>query len=407
MHVAVNAWFWGQPATGSGQYIRHLLPALTTLAPTARFTPVVPVGAEANWSAPNVVWHKAPGLEFLTSNRFGSRTSDLYKLWFEQVVFPRAVAEQEADVAHVPYFAAPVRPATPTVVTVHDLIPMVLPAYRGSALVRAYTRLVAAGARRANAIIADSEWSKRDIVAHLKIDPQRVHVIPLAAGPHFRPARTEEIARVRARHNLPDRYVLYLGGFDQRKNVPALLRAFARLQAGPGLGLVIAGRLPARDTAFAPDPRRIAAQLGIEKSVVFPGWIDERDKPALYSGAEFFAFPSAYEGFGLPVLEAMACGAPVVTSTASSLPEVAGDAAVTVDPHEVNGLAQAMAIVLDDAGRRRGMGEASLVQAGRFSWQHTAEAALRVYRQALGTSSSEFPGDPCGNSGELRGTLRN
>jgi glycosyltransferase involved in cell wall biosynthesis len=394
MRVAINAWFWGQPATGSGQYIRHLLPTLAALAPEARFGPVVPIGAEWHCSAPNVVPHKTSGPAFPTSGRFGSRIADLYKLWFEQVVFPQAVAEQEADVAHVPYFAAPVRTTTPTVVTVHDLIPMVLPAYRGSAPVRAYTRLVAAGARRADAIIADSEWSKRDIIAHLKVAPQRVHVIPLAAGPQFQPATPEEIAGVRARHNLPDRYVLYLGGFDRRKNVPALLQAFARLQAGPNLGLVIAGRLPARDTAFTPDPRRIAAQLGIEKSVVFPGWIDEREKPALYSAAELFAFPSAYEGFGLPVLEAMACGSPVVTSTASSLPEVAGDAAVTVDPHDVTAVAQAMATVLGDAERRQAMREAGLAQAGRFSWQRTAKATLRVYRQALGissVSSSEFP----------------
>lgn len=391
LDVGVNAWFWDKPATGSGQYIRHLLPALATLAPEARLGPVIPVGGRGHWSAPNVVLHKSSGLELLTSDRFGSRVADLYKLWFEQVEFPRAVARQEADVAHVPYFAAPVRPATPTVVTVHDLIPMVLPAYRGSALVRAYTRLVAAGARRTEAIIADSEWSKRDIVAHLKVDPQRVHVIPLAAGPQFRPATPEEIAGVRARHNLPDRYVLYLGGFDQRKNVPALLHAFARLQAGPDLGLVITGRLPARDTAFTPDPRRIAAQLGIEKSVMFPGWIDERDKPALYSSAELSVFPSTYEGFGLPVLEAMACGAPVVTSNVSSLPEVAGDAAVTVDPHDVTALSQAIDTVLGDADRQQAMREASLAQAGRFSWQRTAEATLRVYRQALAISSPEFP----------------
>ena len=380
MRVAINAWFSDQPATGSGQYIRYLLPALAALAPEARFGPVVPIGAEWHFSAPNIIPHK-------TSGHFGSRIADLYKLWFEQVVFPRAATAQEADVAHVPYFAAPVWPATPTVVTVHDLIPMVLPAYRGSALVRAYTRMVAAGARRADAIIADSEWSKRDIIAHLKVNPQRVHVIPLAAGLQFQPATPEEIAGVRTRHNLPHQYVLYLGGFDRRKNVPALLQAFARLQAGPDLGLVIAGRLPARDTAFTPDPRRIAARLGIEKSVVFPGWIDERDKPALYSGAELFVFPSTYEGFGLPVLEALACGAPVVTSITSSLPEVAGDAAITVDPHDVTALVQAMEAVLGDAECRQAMREASLVQAGRFSWKRTAEATLRVYQQALTNSS--------------------
>ncbi|MFQ5855090.1 MAG: glycosyltransferase family 4 protein [Anaerolineae bacterium] len=383
MYVALNAWFWDQPATGSGQYVRHLLPALAALEPETRFGPVVPGGTEIQCSEPNIAPLETSDLEL--------RTSDLYKLWFEQVAFRRATVKQGADVAHIPYFASPAFPTMPTVVTVHDLIPMVLPAYRRSALVRAYTWLVAAGARRADAIIADSQCSKRDIVAHLKVKPQRVHVIPLAASPQFHPATSGEVEQARRRYRLPDRYALYLGGFDQRKNVGALLRAFAQVQAGgfrtlrlgsgriTDLGLVIAGRLPVSDTDFTPDPQRIAAQLGIEESVVFPGWIDEQDKPALYSGAELFVFPSTYEGFGLPVLEAMACGTPVVTSSTSSLPEVVGEAGLAVDPDDINALAQAISAVLGDAERRQAMRQTSLSQAGRFSWERTAKATHAVY----------------------------
>lgn len=361
MDIVVNTWFWDQPATGSGQYVRHLLPALIDLAPGSHFHPVSPGPASRSQLA---------GL--------------FYKLWFEQVVFPRAATRQHADVAHIPYFAAPVRLATPTVTTVHDLIPMVLPAYRRSVLVRVYTRLVAAGTRWADAIIADSECSKRDTVAHLAVEPQRVHVIPLAAGPQFQPAAPEHIEHVRSRYSLPERYVLYLGGFDQRKNVPALLRAFAQLRKqglqATELRLVVAGRLPAADTGFTPDPQRVAADLALEESVIFPGWIAETDKPALYSGAELFVFPSIYEGFGLPVLEAMACGAPVMTSNASSLPEVAGEAGLTVDPNDIGALAQTMAVVLGDEERRQAMREAGLTWASCFSWKRTAQATLGVYR---------------------------
>ncbi|MBS1251922.1 MAG: D-inositol 3-phosphate glycosyltransferase [Anaerolineales bacterium] len=361
MIVAVNTWFWDRPATGSGQYVRHLLPALTDLAPPLTVCSVAPRSGAKRGPLANIA-----------------------KVWFEQVTFPQACARHPVDVAHVPYFASPARPTTPTVVTVHDLIPMVLPAYRGSVLVRTYTRLVAAGARRADAIIADSACSKRDIVAHLEVKPERVHVIPLAAGPQFRPASHKAIKRVRSRYGLPDRYVLYLGGFDRRKNVPSLLKAFAQLQEQEhlpaGLRLVIAGRLPSADTDFAPDPQRVAAEVDITDTVVFSGWVDEADKPAVYSGADLLVFPSTYEGFGLPVLEAMACGTPVVTSSVSSLPEVVGDAGLTVAPDDADGLAQAMAAVLRDEDRRHAMREAGLERAAGFSWQRTARTTLKVYK---------------------------
>lgn len=387
MDIAINAWFWDQPATGSGQYVRHLLPAMAALEPGFRFLAATPSRMEPQCSIPNLHPYAASSARLLDRIPNKSRCLDLYKLWFEQVLFPRLAVRHQTAIAHVPYFASPVRPSAPTVVTVHDLIPIVLPAYRGSALVRAYTCLVAAGARRADALIADSESTGRDIITHLKVDPQRVHVIPLAADSRFRPAAAEELQRVRSRYGLPDRYVLYLGGFDRRKSVTTLLRAFAQLKHESRLcattRLVIAGRLPATDTDFTPDPRRIAAQLGIEASVVFPGWIDEADKPALYSGAQLFVFPSTYEGFGLPVLEAMACGTPVVTSNTSSLPEVVGEAGLTVPPDDPGALAQAIAILLGDEARRQALRQAGLVQAARFSWERTARATLTVLKENM------------------------
>ena len=252
---------------------------------------------------------------------------NLAKLWFEQIAFPHACRRLRADVAFVPYWGSPLWSPCPVVVTVHDLIPLLLPLYRGGPLQRAYTWLVSRTARRADAVLTDSEASKRDIVAHLGIGPERVHAIHLAADPRYRPVTDPaELARVRAKYGLPDEpFLLYLGGFDARKNVVRMIEAYGRmverLTKDEGrtteedepwslvLGhpsLVIAGQLPATDTPFAPDPRPVVARLGLADRVHFTGWVDEADKPALYSLALGSVFVSEYEGFGLPVVEGMA-----------------------------------------------------------------------------------------------------
>lgn len=240
---------------------------------------------------------------------------NLGKLWFEQVAFPRACRRLAADVAFVPYWGAPWWSPCPVVVTVHDLIPLLLPAYRGGLLQRAYTGLVGCTARRAAAVLTDSAASKRDIVARLGIAPARVHAIHLAAAARYRPVTDPvALARVRARYVLPATpFLLYLGGFDMRKNVSRTVEAYARLVAHCQTAavvppcMVIAGKLPAADTAFAPDPRPLVERLGLAELVHFTDWVDEADKPALYALALAVVFVSEYEGFGLPVLEAQAC----------------------------------------------------------------------------------------------------
>jgi len=284
----------------------------------------------------------------------------------------------------VPYFAPPLRPGIPTVVTIHDLIPLVLPAYRGTPLVRLYTRLVTAAAPRATAIIADSECSKRDIVRHLGIPEERVHVVYLAADERFRPVTdANRIAQIRRKYGLPDRYLLYLGGFDVRKNVQLLLRAYAVLKKEIDLALpplVIAGRLPERDTAFAPDPRRLAHEAGLDLSAVyFTGAVDEDDKPALYTAADVFIFLSLYEGFGLPPLEAMACGTPVLATHAASLPEVAGDAALWVAPDDPQAIANALHRICLDPDLRADLRQRGIQRAAEFSWEKTARQTLAIF----------------------------
>ena len=299
------------------------------------------------------------------------------------MAFSRTCRRLGADVAHVPYWAPPLRPSVPTVVTIHDLIPLLLREYRGSPWVRLYTTLVSTAARSAALVLTDSEASRQDIIAHLGLPAERVRVIYLAADARYTSTPVPEDIQIRARYSLPDRYVLYLGGFDVRKNVTTVLSTYRR--AGPVIGeacpLVIAGRLPERDTPFTPDPRRLAREQDIdERFVHFTGFVDEGDKPALYRGAVAFIFPSRYEGFGLPPLEALACGTPVVGSDVSSIPEVVGDAGVLLPPDDAEGMAGALIQLATDDRFHAELGRRAPAQATRFSWKRAARKVLAAYR---------------------------
>lgn len=386
MHLAINGWFWDRPTSGSGQYTKRLVEGLDALDVDLRISLVIPDripdgqqhetdgGQEAALPAACRV-HPVPG-----------SGSNLGKLRFEQGAFPRACVRLGVDVAHVPYWAPPLRSPVPIVVTVHDLIPLLLRHYRRGALQRLYTALVSATVRGASGVLTDSKASREDILTHLRLVPERVHAVPLAAADHYGPEPSRDEKAVRARYGLPERYVLYLGGFDVRKNLATVLATYRWV--GPALGetcpLVIAGRLPERDTAFTPDPRRLMREEEVDEGLVhFSGFVDEADKPPLYRGAVAFIFPSLYEGFGLPPLEAMACGTPVVGSNTASLPEVVGDAGVLLPPLEAEGMAGALIQLATDEGFRLEMSRRALDQAARFSWGRTARATLEIYHEAL------------------------
>lgn len=373
MHVALNGWFCGQPV-GSGRYVDALVAAL----PAHGVTPIV----------------VRPG-----------RRGPWRKLAFEQVAFPSAA--RGADVAHVPYWGPPTMARVPLVVTVHDLIPLLRPDYRRDPLVRAYTALVVRATRRAAMVIADSAHAAGDIVAHLGIPEARVRVVPLGVDPAFTlagGASTEVAARyglpaggasadLAARFGLPARYGLYVGGFDRRKDVGGLLVAWRRVWDATGVPLAIAGRLPAPSARHAPlgptrtpDPRAQAVAAGLpEAAVRFLGHIPDGDLPALYRGAAVFAFPSREEGFGLPPLEAMASGTPVVVADAASLPEVVGDAGLRVPVGDPGALAEALIAVLDvDGSLAMRLRAAGLERAAGFTWDATARGTAGVYRAVAG-----------------------
>ena len=323
MRVVVNGWFWEQIATGSGQYLAGLAAWLPQAGPEHERIMVTRSLRQgtAGSSVLTAAWQTVAA-----PTPFDGLSRNLAKLWFEQVAFPRACRRLRADVALVPYWGSPWWQPCPTVVTVYDLIPLLLPLYRGGLLQRAYTGLVSRTARRAHAVLADSEAGRRDIIARLNIPPERVHAVHLAVDPGFSPVTDrEELDRVREKYALPGGpFLLYMGGFDARKNVARMLQGYAQVVKGEtaqGTGhgreirLVVAGRLPEKDSAFMPDPAILADRLGIRDRVSFIGWVDEADKPALYSMALAALYLSEYEGFGLPVLEAMGGGCAVIAAS--------------------------------------------------------------------------------------------
>ena len=376
MHIALNGWFWQQPHSGSGQYLRQLLRALTQLPSPPQLTLVLPPNADAGPELPE-------GVQTL---RTGGSGGGLGKLIFEQHSFPRAVAACGADIAHVPYHGAPLRSPAPLVTSVLDVVALVIPEYARSLPARLYTALVSASARGSAQVITLSQASKLDIEEQLELPEERITVTWLAPDAACHPRMgAERDAAVRSRYGLPERYVFAIGGFDLRKQFKQLLLAWSWVARAEGadVTLVIAGREPEWRAPLFPDLRAYAQELDICEHIQWLGEIDEEDKPALYRMAQVFAFPSRYEGFGLPVLEAMACGTPVVANEVSCMPELVADGAFLVEPGNARTMAGAIIALLNQEPLRQAQINAGLARATHFSWRKTAQQTLGVYEQVL------------------------
>ena len=377
MRIVYNGWFLAHnPHTGSGQYLRALLEWLPRVAPEHEYHVVVPAGDGAPTPAP-------AGVQ-LHSVLCGG--SNLAKVRFEQLLFPRACRALRADLAHVPYWAPPLSSPAPIIVTIHDLIPRLLPAYRGGRAVQLYTALVSAATSGAALVLTDSQASANDIQRELKLPASKVRAVYLAAGPEYGPKGDWQVDDpIRAKYGLEEGYVLYMGGFDARKNVRGLLSAWTWADAsiGQGYPLVLAGKLPQPDGAMFEDYPALAKELDIADTVKFVGHVEEADKPALYRGASVFVYPSRYEGFGLPPLEAMSCGVPVVTTTAGSLPEVMGSAAYLLPPDDTRNFAAAIITLVVEPSVHDEMRNRGLEQAKKFSWQNTARETADAYGECV------------------------
>ena len=288
------------------------------------------------------------------------------------------------DIFHSTDFVLPPVRQARTILTVHDLTFVRLPECAEAGL-RAYlNKVVSPSIERADLLLADSQSTKNDLIELLGVSPDKIEVVYAGVERRFRPMKGEmALRRAKKRYRLDSPFILSLGTLEPRKNFTGLIEAYA-LMRGNGLKLVIAGGKGwLYDEIFA----RVE-ELGLEDKISFPGFIADEDLPALYNLAEIFVFPSLYEGFGLPPLEAMACGTPVVTSDRPSLPEVVGEAGLMVEATDSQELARAMERVLTDENLRREMREKGLKQAEKFTWEAAAEKLLDVYRM-LGSSGGK------------------
>ena len=296
--------------------------------------------------------------------------------WWDQVTLPRALARDRISVFLSPYYKAPVRARCPVVLTIHDLYFIDYPGRRRPVYEAIVTRAARLYASRAVAIVTDSEYSKRAIVGRLGVSAAKVHVIPVALGSEFRPASLT--ATTRARYGLASPYVLYVGNFNPHKNVPRLIRAFGLLP-GPVRSrhaLVLAGGYG----DGRPELTRLADSLGLTDRVIFPGRVDDADLPALYAAASAYVAPSLQEGFGATVLEAMACGAPVISSNRAALPEVVGDAGLLFDAENERELASVLARVLSDTAFAADLRRRSVARAGLYTPARTTGRVLALLR---------------------------
>jgi glycosyltransferase involved in cell wall biosynthesis len=296
----------------------------------------------------------------------------------QQWAVPAVLRRSRARLYHSAYYLMPYLPGLPTVLTCYDLLPLFYPQYYSAPQRLIYWLAHLLATRTASTILAISEATKADLVRCLHLAPAKIVVTPLAADPHFQPQPPAAIAAVRQKYALPERYVLYFGSNKPHKNLVRLVQAFGQA-ALPATALVIAGHWDPR----YPEARQLAAQAGWQDQVKFTGPVAEADLPALYAGAALFAFPSEYEGFGLPPLEAMACGAPVVCSSTSSLPEVVGEAGMLLPPDEPQRWTEALAQLLADDIQLTALRARSLARARQFTWAQTARQTLAVYERVL------------------------
>jgi glycosyltransferase involved in cell wall biosynthesis len=302
------------------------------------------------------------------------------RIAWEQLALPPTVATGRFDLLHAPGYIAPLGCRVPVVLSVYDVIALRYPRWCTVTNRWHYGLMLPASARKARGIIVPSEATKRDLLAFVGIRDDKVRVIPLGVGAPFGVVRNrDELARVRTRYGLPERYLLFVGQQEPKKNLAGMVEAFAMLktQEDSALKLVVAGREGWGGGAVR---RRVRAR-GLANEILFLGFVPREDLAPLYSMAELFVFPSLYEGFGLPLLEAMACGLPVVCSQRGALPEVAGDAAVLVDPDHPAEIARAISEVVASPGLKQSLVQRGLRRAQSFTWRKTAEATEKFYRQ--------------------------
>ena len=358
---------------GIGSYIRNLIEAIARRPESERYRFRVYVPSQGRAALPPL----PERFELVEEDSPGYSVSEL-------TGFAWRLFRDRLDLFHATHYVIPPLARARAVVTIHDIIHVLYPQFLPHRAALIYARVMIRRAlRRADRIITVSNNSKRDLVDYFGISPARIEVIYNGVAARFRAdLPREESDRVAAKYGLPRPYLLFLGGEKPHKNVRNVLRAFAEARRDRELphGLVLAGPMPKNRSRV----EALIEALDLGDRVVRPGVVPEEDLPGLFAGADAFLYPTLYEGFGLPVAEAMACGVPVLTSSTSALQEIAGGYAYLVDPMDVDAIARGIVDLATDPKRRQEYAELGRRRAADFSWEHAAAQTLKVYAEALG-----------------------
>lgn len=317
-------------------------------------------------------------IKFIPKNR-------VLRILWEQILLPIDLLREKVDLFHGPAFTAPLFKTSKQLITIHDMTWWTHPEAHEGVKVWYFKTMIRLCARRADCITVNSQSTKNDLMRIIKVQDSKIVLIYHAANERFLPVTdNSRLDEVKKRYQLPERFIFFVSVLEPRKNLNGLIRAFAGFRdKHPELShrLIIGGGRGfgwKNESIF-----KLVEDLGLKERVRFLGFVPDDDLPAIYSLADLFVLPSFYEGFGVPVLEAMMCGCPVITSNVSSLPEVADDAAVLIDPYDIDQLTLALEKVLDDPKLRQSMSSRGLINARRFSWGKVVRETLDLYERIL------------------------
>lgn len=353
--------------TGIGTYTENILRNLFDIDTDNTYT--------LYWAGENKDFAKNKNIRYVYASK-------KHKRFFEQYYFPNSIKKTGADIYHVPQNGIGINQNIDCikVVTIHDLIPYLMPETVGAGYLAKFISEMPGIINTADGIITVSEWSKKDIIRFFPECENKIYVTPLAADSKYHPMDKLQCRKfMREKYNINDDFILYIGGFSKRKNVAFLIEAFAAIQNNlvKDHCLVIAGTNKDDFERLT----ELCEKNNIKSKVIFTGYIPEEDLPLFYNACEVFVYPSIYEGFGLPPLEAMSCGAPVITSKTTSIPEVVGDAGILIEPKSIEEMKESLINILSSEDIKRYYSSKGLLRSSQFSWKKTALKTLEVYNK--------------------------
>jgi glycosyltransferase involved in cell wall biosynthesis len=372
MRIGIDATALPPQPVGAGNYIIQLIRALADLKVDDEFVIFTHRRGHALISLP-----KHDSFEWIILD---DRNPSSRLIW-EQLLFPQLIKKSGVELLHSLHYTRPTRLPCASVVTFHDMTFFLYPELHTRVRRLFFPQAIRASARHADALTAVSESTRQDAIRVLGIAPEKITTTQLGVDPSFRPINdTDGRMTIAEKYSLPDRFILYVGLIEPRKNIPMLISAYKRLiDGGENYKLVLVGRYG----WMYEELLRQIIDFDLERMVHFTGYISQEDLPLVYNLSSLFVYPTIYEGFGLPVLEAMACGIPVITTDVSSLPEIVGEAGILVPVNDLEALHGAMIRVLGDEDLRGEMINKGLQRAANFTWEQTAKLTFQVYQQVM------------------------